>query len=295
MAAMETNLIKPNLDATVRKISSVSTLPHIALKIVELTSDPDSTAADLESVIRSDPALTARLLKMSNSAHFGLSERILEIRKAVIFLGFKTVKDLALSASVCELFRNATEIGRYRRTDLWKHSVGVALCSKAISQKSEMGLEDHVFSTGILHDLGIVMIDQYLHDHFIAVLTHPQSEDFPLEDLENEIIGFSHQDLAREVIGSWNLPGEFKIAVSAHHHPSKASRADRPLLAVLYLANTMCNAINFGFVETRKVNPEEFNVSLQILKFTKTDVQILLEDMPEEFEKAKDLMDLADS
>ena len=141
---MQNHLIKPSLESTIRKISSVSTLPHVALKIVELTSDPTSTAADLESVIRSDPALTARLLKMSNSAHFGLSERILEIRKAVIFLGFKTVKDLALSASVCELFRNSTQIGRYKRTDLWKHSIGVALCSKAISQKSEKIGRAHV-------------------------------------------------------------------------------------------------------------------------------------------------------
>jgi len=292
---MQSKLVKPNLDATIRKITSVSTLPHVALKIVELTSDPKSTAADLESVIRSDPALTARLLKMSNSAHFGLSERILEIRKAVIFLGFKTVKDLALSASVCELFRNSTQIGRYRRTDLWKHSIGVALCSKAISQKSEMGLEDHVFSTGILHDLGIVITDQYLHDHFVAVLTHPEGDKVALEVLEQEVIGFSHQDLAKGVVANWNLPHEFQISVAAHHNPSKANKKDKPLLSVLYLANTVCNAINFGFVETRKVNPEEFNHSLTTLNFTKTDVQILLEDMPEEFEKAKDLIELADS
>lgn len=292
---MQNHLVKPNLEATIRKISSISTLPHVALKIVELTSDPTSTAGDLENVIKSDPALTARLLKMSNSAHFGLSERILEIRKAVIFLGFKTVKDLALSASVCELFRNSTQIGRYKRTDLWKHSIGVALCSKAISQKSEMGLEDYVFSTGILHDLGIVMMDQYLHDHFLAVMSHPSGDKVTLEELEEEIIGFSHQDLAKGVITNWNLPQEFQVSVANHHNPSRSSKSVKSLLCVLFLANTVCNAINFGFVETRKVNPEEFNHALQVLNFTKTDVQILLEDMPREFDKARDLIELADS
>ncbi len=288
-------LVKPSFDVTIRKIASVSTLPHVALKILDLTSDPDSTAAQLEAVIKGDPALTTRILKICNSAHFGLAERVLEVKKAVIFMGFKTVKDLALSASVCELFKNSQSIGRYKRTDLWRHSVGVAITAKAIAERTDKDLQDYVFSTGILHDIGIVMLDQYLHDHFVGVMTHPDANDALLEDLEEEVIGFGHEKLAKAIMGNWNLPEEFGASVAFHHHPARSPRAHRDLVAVLYLANTICNSIDFGFVESKRVDPDEFNFSLSTLDFTKTDVEVILAAMPGEFESARDMIELADS
>ena len=109
----QTELVKPSFAATIRKINSISTLPHIAFKIMQLTSDPKATATDLEEVIRTDPSLTSKLLKITNSAHFALREPVVEVKKAVVFLGFKTVKDLALSASVCDLFKSKEKIGDF--------------------------------------------------------------------------------------------------------------------------------------------------------------------------------------
>jgi putative nucleotidyltransferase with HDIG domain len=288
-------LVKPSFDVTLRKIVSVSTLPHVALKILDLTSDPESTAAQLESVIKGDPALTTRILKICNSAHFGLAERVLEVKKAVIFMGFKTVKDLALSASVCELFKNANLIGRYKRTDLWRHSVGVAITAKAIAERTNKDLQDYVFSTGILHDIGIVMLDQYLHEHFVEVMIQLDATNSTLEELEESVIGFGHEKLAHAIMENWNLPDEFGASVAFHHHPARAPRGHRDLVAVLYLANTICNAIDFGFVESKRVDPDEFNFCLSILGFTKTDVEIILAAMPEEFDTARDMIELADS
>jgi len=288
-------LVKPRLQATVRKIREVSTLPHIALKIIQLTSDPKSSVAQLEEVIKSDPGLTAKVLKMANSAHFALREEVKDIRKAVVFMGFKQVKDLALGASVCDIFKNNTPIGHYTRSGLWRHSVCVAITSKVIAQRAGKDLTDFVFSTGILHDIGIVMLDQYLHEHFYACMTHPKALPRGLPNIEDEIIGWNHQDLAKEVIAGWKLPDEFTYAVSCHHRPQAAKGEYRDLVSIVYLAGVLCDSHNFGYAEAPKVTAPEFNFALRQLDFKKTDVTVILEELPDEFEKALDLINMVDT
>ena len=285
---------KPRLEDIVRKIKGISTLPHIALKIIEITSDTNSSASDLEDVIKSDPGLTAKLLKMVNSAHFGLSEKVMEIRKAIVFLGFKSVRDIALSASVCELFKKDIPIGHYTRSGLWRHSVGVAVTANVIAQRTEFDVGDFVFSTAIMHDIGIVMLDQYMHEHFAACMHSPECLSLGLHNIEAEIMGFTHQDLAREVVKSLGLPEEFVQTCSYHHRPQIASESCQVINSIIYMANTLCDARNFGFTESSEINSKEFNFVLHKLNFNKTDVAIILEELPAEFDKANDLINLVD-
>jgi len=289
-----TNLAKPRLEDIVQRIQGISTLPHIALKIIEITSDNNSSASDLEDVIKSDPGLTAKLLKMVNSAHFGLSEKVMEIRKAIVFMGFKSVRDVALSASVCELFKEDIPIGHYTRSGLWRHSVGVAVTANVIAQRTEFDVGDFVFSTAIMHDIGIVMLDQYMHDHFAACMHNPNCLTKGLHNVEADIMGFTHQDLAREVVKSWGLPEEFVQTCSYHHNPEMAAKSWQVINSIIYMANTLCDARDFGFNESSQISSTEFNFVLHKLNFTKTDVSIILEELPAEFEKANDLINLVD-
>ena len=267
---------------------------NILLIGIEITSDNNSSASDLEDVIKSDPGLTAKLLKMVNSAHFGLSEKVLEIRKAIVFMGFKSVRDVALSASVCELFKQDVPIGHYTRSGLWRHSVGVAVTANVIAQRTEFDVGDFVFSTAIMHDIGIVMLDQYLHEYFAACMHYPDCLSIGIHNVEADIMGFTHQDLAREVVKNWGLPDEFVQTCSYHHRPEMASEACQVINSIIYMANTLCDARDFGFTESSQINSKEFNFSLHKLNFTKTDVSIILEELPLEFEKANDLINLVD-
>ena len=290
----ETQLMPPNLEETVRRIKSVSTLPDVALKIIQITSDPKSSVADLENVINGDPGLTAKIIKMVNSAHFGLSEKIMKVHKAIVFLGFKSVRDLALSASVCDLFQQDESIGHYTRPGLWKHSVGVAITAKLIAQKTEFNVGDFVFSTSIMHDIGIVMLDQYLHDHLIECMLHPECLRKGLHNIESEIVGFSHQDLAGKVVETWELPKEFSEVCLYHHRPRSASYNSRPICSIVYLANILCDARQFGFVESSDINSADFNFALKTLNFKKTDISIILEELPSQLKTAADLINLVD-
>jgi HD-like signal output (HDOD) protein len=285
--------MKQSLPATVRRVSGLSTIPAISMRVMEVTSDPKSSAKELESVINADPSLTSIILKMANSAYFGLREPVLDTRRAVIFLGFKTVRDLALGASVCEIFRSGEEIGNYTRMGLWKHCIGVAVISKMIARRRPDGkYDDSLFSIGILHDIGIILIDQYLHEHFCAVLNHEDFGKKSLTSLEKAIIGFTHDDFAREVASKWKMPPVVYEVISSCHTPSRSTR-HTSLAAILYLADVLCKTQEIGFVSSKTVDSIQFNHCLKTLDFTAEDIQVLLEDMPAEMEKAKVFFELA--
>ncbi|MCO4782972.1 MAG: HDOD domain-containing protein [Candidatus Cloacimonetes bacterium] len=288
-----TPLARPSMATTIRKITSISTLPHVTLEILKLSNNSRSGAGDMEKIIQTDAALTSKLMKMVNSAHFSLREPVLDVRKAIVFLGFKVVKDIALAASVCDLFANDKPIGSYRRTDLWRHSVCVAIAAKLIAQKTKLNIQDQVFSTGILHDIGIIMIDQYLHTHFEKIMEeHEKNPD--LGKLEEEILGFSHTQLGAEVATTWKLPEEFLTVIENHHAPVKAKEKHRPFVSIMHIADVIINGQQMGFVAEKAINAQQFNFALTQLNFKKKDIGIIVAELPEEFKKAKDLIELVE-
>ncbi|MBW7875232.1 MAG: HDOD domain-containing protein [Candidatus Cloacimonetes bacterium] len=283
-----------SLQSTVERIRSLSTLPQVAIRILQRTSDPNSSAKDLEDIIRADPPLAAVLLRMVNSAHFGLRERVLDIRKAIIFLGFRTVRDLALSASVCDIFKSRDQIGTYSRVGLWKHCVGVGVCSKAIAQKLNLDFADNLFSLGILMDLGIIMLDQYLHEEFKNILLHPDFKSLGMSAIQKEVLGFTHMELSEHVGQAWKLPTEALVAMAYQQKPKNSPVEFHSMMSVIFLANTLINAQEFGFVTTSVVEPTAFNFSLAQLGLKKLDVRVILEDLPRELERATEIIQLAE-
>ncbi len=158
-----------------------------------------------------------------------------------------------------------------------------------IARRIDQKLHESMFSLGILHDVGIILMDQYVHEPFIEVLTQFDPKKDNLEILENEIIGFDHQKLAYTVMKDWGLPKEFLSTVANHHSPS--SETDFPVVvSIVFLANALCNAANCGFVEGRRVNPNDFKTALDTLKLSKEDVQVLVEDLPHELERIDEFL-----
>ena len=152
---------------------------------------------------------------MVNSAHFGLRKRLGKLKNCLH--GLQVGKRCALSASVCELFKEDIPIGT-----ILEVAFGGTLLeynANVIAQRTEFDVGDFVFSTAIMHDIGIVMLDQYMHDHFAACMHNPNCLTKGLHNVEADIMGFTHQDLAREVVKSWGLPEEF--VQTAHHHNRK--------------------------------------------------------------------------
>src|SRR5262245_61868569 len=181
----------------IREISHIATLPEITLKIVDLVENPKSTAQDLHTVIANDPALCSRILKVVNSAFYGLPRQIGSINRAIVLLGLNAVKNIAIAASLTKLFRGGELCPRFSARELWIHCMATAAGSKLICDQLKLGLPDEAFLAGLIHDIGIMVEMQAMRDKLLKVFEDmkfsPKGE--PLADMrgiELRIIGADH-------------------------------------------------------------------------------------------------------
>ena len=223
-------------DWLLAQAENLSSLPASAHRVIEVVSDSDSEASDLEEVISLDPTLTAKLLRVTNSAYYGFSDPVADIRRAIVILGFNSVRSLALSISVCDLFRSDDKIGLYSRAQLWQHSVTVGVASKMICRRTGFGESEEGFVGGMLHDIGMVIEDQYAHDLFEQVVQATEAGEGELWQNEREILGIDHAELGRRLSAKWRFPDTIAKAIGLHHQPSLADK-DSELAHVLHIAD----------------------------------------------------------
>jgi HD-like signal output (HDOD) protein len=280
----------PSLQEISDKIQSVSTIPTVALQILDTINNPNASVNDLEKLIKLDPSLSSQVLNMANSAYFGQTNPVYEIKHALINLGFRTVTEIALSASVCDSFKSNESIAHYTRTGLWEHSVGVALCSKLIAKAIRANYEEIIFSIGILHDLGIIMFDQYLHDEFVEILNNPDIQEYHLVQFEKDLVGFDHQELVHEVLKSWKLPEAFKASISNHHIVDNNECGE--ICRIIYLSNILCNSLKIGFIETTSVDMDAYKLCLEALQLKEEDIVVIKSKLQDEIVKAADFFSM---
>ncbi len=286
-AAVEDTQI--DADWLLAQAENLSSLPMSAHRVIEVVSDSGSDASDLEQVISMDPTLTAKLLRVTNSAYYGFSDPVADIRRAIVILGFNSVRSLALSISVCDLFRSEDKIGLYSRAQLWQHSVTVGVASKMICRRMGLGESEEGFVGGMLHDIGMVIEDQYAHDLFVQALQATEAGEGELWQNEREILGIDHAELGRRLLAKWRFPGSLATAIGLHHRPSLAGEGAE-LAHVLHVADFIACAkkISHG---VRDVVPPELE-SLRRLGLAKKDVMVIFEDLDEELSKAREFFDL---
>ena len=167
------NQTPPTLDEVIGRVSEISTLPHVAMKVMEVANDSDSSVIDMKSAIEMDPSLSARVLRCVNSSAYGLREKVSSVQRAISFLGMRQIRNLALTASVAELFTEEEAIGSYQRRGLWRHMVAVGIGARLIAMRQRMPDFEDAFVAGVLHDIGIVLEDQYAHEQFRDVIRQP--------------------------------------------------------------------------------------------------------------------------
>jgi len=268
---------------------NLSSLPASAHRVIEVVSDTESDASDLEEVISLDPTLTAKLLRVTNSAHYGFSDPVADIRRAIVILGFNSVRSLALSISVCDLFRSDDKIGSYSRAQLWQHSVTVGITSKMICRRTGLGESEEGFVAGMLHDTGMVVEDQYAHDLFVQVLQATAAGKGELWQNEREILGIDHAELGSRLSAKWRFPDSIAKAIGLHHRPSQGGKGAE-LAHVLHIADFIACAkkISHGVGDAPPPELESF----KRLGLAKKDVMVIFEDLEEELGKAREFFDL---
>jgi putative nucleotidyltransferase with HDIG domain len=235
---------KQRIERLIKAIDRLPALPRVVNKAIKLLDDPQSTAKKVADVISYDPILTARLLRIANSAFYGFPRKIKTVRDAIIVLGFDTIKSLAVAASVHRMFN--AEMAGYgiERGELWRHSVGCALCAQALAAETGQDF-DEAFVAGLLHDVGKVAIQHLIGEDFKEIIQLVIEDNLSFLQAENVVLGFDHAEIGARVAAKWNLPISLVNAIKYHHNPHE-SKKSRKLASIIKVSDSICLLFGIG-------------------------------------------------
>lgn len=227
------------------KILGLPTLPTVVSKMIDLVDNPRTSTTSLAGLISTDQALTARMLKMANSAYYGFSREIYTVNNAIVVMGYNAVKEMGLSLSVFDVFKDTSNFRHFDVAQYWQHSIGCGVAAKMIAIRFCPKHASEAFVAGLLHDIGKIVINQYLHDDFVKIMNRVADNHENMDIVEIEILGTHHGEIGGWLADRWRLPITMSDAIKNHHFPWKSKQA--PLLvAIVNLANYLCHSTGVG-------------------------------------------------
>ncbi len=218
------------------RIEGLPALPEFVTRMLSVADDPEVSTREIADMVSGDQAMAAAVLRLVNAPFFGLGRRISSIQHAVLLLGLRTVRNLALSAVLVKSFGQSSRDRRFDRSRLWRHTVACAAGAQLLSKRLGSDDPEDAFLAGLVHDMGVVIFDQFFHDGFRRVVDLVTGMTMPLVDAEREIFGRDHAFVGRQLARRWNFPVSVAEAIGCHHAPSRA-RLDPTLAAIVHLSD----------------------------------------------------------
>lgn len=278
-----------------KNVEKLPTLSGVSMRIIEVANNPKSAADDLSRIIMADQSLAAKVLRMVNSAYYGIRNKVGSVKQAIVILGFNTIKSLALSTAIMDKFSTTGSIGNFSRSEFWKHSLAVGTTNKIISKRivKTRDLEENYFMAGLLHDIGKVILDQYYNDDFIKVLNHQEMTGLSFYKAEMEVLGLTHAEIGGMLASHWQLPEELIAAIRFHHTPE--NRTDHTdIISSTHFADILVKTKGFGSGGDNDISSlsEQCVASLNLAE---EDVaQIVGVEMDKEWENAAEFLRMMD-
>lgn len=281
-------MINESFKAVLDGIEKIPSLPHVVAKLLETLEDSNTSAEDVNRIIRMDEALTARVLKIVNSAFYGFPRQISTVTQAVVILGFNAVKSIALSASVIQMFGMEGQ-KEFNRVAFWENSLSVGVIANMVGRRINYPLPEECLIGGVLHGMGKLVFDLYLHEKFIEALKKARKEKKRLLVTEREVLGIDHCRAGAMLAEKWKLPLQLVEAINYYPEPGLAN-FNKTLPALVHIGDYVARKKRCGDPGDRIV-PRLNEVSKKILNLTQRDIIRIMEDSDRELEKVEDLLE----
>lgn len=273
----------------VRRSVRLGSPPIVYRRLVEVLEHPWSGANDLANVIRDDPGLSVRLLRLVNSAMFSFPRRISTISDAVPIVGTAQLRDLALATSVITIFDDIPE-DLVDMDSFWRHSLGVGVAARLIARMRREPNVEQMFVAGLVHDVGRLILFELLPEESKACMEECRDSGVPLFEVEKDRIGFDHAQVGKTLLDLWNFPAALQEAVLFHHHPNRAARYPDEAASV-HVADITVTAMGVGASGEVRVPPLEVR-AWQHLGIDSESVPHLLEAFEPQYEAALELIEV---
>jgi len=225
------------------KIQSLPTLPVIATKLLNMIDQENVSMTEVSKVIVVDPALTSRVLKIANSAYYGVRNHIDTIKLALVVLGIAEIRNVLLSVSLFRTFNDVDEEESFDQNAFWRHSIAVAHLAKKFARDFRIRTHGEEFTAGLIHDIGKIIIAQYFS--YTLPDIHEAMQGKPNYEAEEQVLGLSHMDIGAWLAEKWKIPEHLTETIRFHHHPHLVMQ--NPLLSHLVcLADAAANCCGMG-------------------------------------------------
>lgn len=242
----------PDIRDAVQRIQELPTIPVVLGRILSTAADPEASALDLGQLIASDQSLSAAVLKLVNSAYYGLSRQIVSVPQAIVMLGFFEARNVTLAATA---FRSLpANSSNYDRTRLWRHSLATAMAAERCAKMKQICVIG-CFESALLHDIGKVVFDLLYPTAFREAAERAHARACPIIETEREVFQMDHTEVGGSLGEHWNLPEVIVEAIRLHHSPASAT-INPKLTAMISVANYVTYAADLG--ESSNGCPPEF-------------------------------------
>lgn len=231
-----------NILSLVNDTIELPTLPEVLVKLNEVMADPDTSAEDVAKVVAKDPAVATNILKIVNSAYYGLQVRVSSISLAISVIGFNTARKVALRAAVFSVFGKRKEkIQHFDPVAFWRHAIFTGTAARTLGGDSATFAGSHpedLYIAGLLHDIGKIILMEKACPRYLAVLRKAAQTGRVESDVELEELGFTHADVGSVLAIKWLLPEDLAIAIRYHHAPGR-DPFHRSLSSLIHLADQL--------------------------------------------------------
>ncbi len=233
----------------ISKMQDIKSFPQFVLETMRKLNDPESNAADVAKSLSRDEGLVLRILKLANSAAYGMTRNISNISEAIALLGYKSVSNIILAATVYSAMDKGLSGYALDRGELWKHSLMVAYTSRHLAKLTEKVSTEDAYVGGLLHDIGKVILNDYVRFGYGIIVKMVEEKHIPFTEAEWQVLGFDHAMIGEILVSKWDMPEAYRVAVAYHHKPNELpedKKQHQPILDVVTLANTICLMLGIG-------------------------------------------------
>ena len=279
-----------DIDKIIREAEALKPMPQIANKIMSIAENPKSSMTEISDVIIYDQSLTTNILRVCNSAYFGLPKNIDSIHQAIIYIGLEQLVDIVLMSSGSGNFQGEQEGYGLDKGGLWRYSVLSALITNDLTEVK--GLKDNhlIFTAALIKDIGKVVLNQYVAKDFEEINRLVKEEGLSFGNAEKKVIGIDHAELGGMIAKKWEFSPRMVSIIENHHKPQDSLEASFES-SIVYTADTLCMMMGIG-VGADGLAYRFYKEVIDQLDFTEKDFQKIMAGFSEKIDKVEDLTNL---
>lgn len=223
-----------NRKQLIEMVETIPAFPQSVSQVIAMTSNPNCPPKKLVQVIERDPILTMKVLKLVNSAFFGLSKEVISVQHSVVYVGLNTIKNVAISVAMAGVLPDTNDAGLDMQ-EFWKNSLAVGVIAKMLAEKNRVPPNESAdfFVAGLLHNIGKVIFAHFFPEDYRKVLEVTEAKGLPLHKVEKELLGLDHCQLGSLLAKEWKLPENLRLCIRSHHTMVKDYGDNQLLVAII--------------------------------------------------------------